>query len=863
MLELEEAGDAEAVLAAYQAQYPSLAVRLSKLAATRRQVQQSVDVTELPPRLGDFRLLDQVARGGMGQVFLAEEERLKRRVAVKVIHRHLCLGEYYARFVREQQVLARLHHTDIVPILAAGEVGPFQYFAMPYIEGATLQHVAAVAQQPICWPTGTAPDVSTMARIWRHGTAPAAPETVVLPGRLSLAAAPSEPGFCPPLSRAYFASVACMLADAADALHHAHEQGIVHRDVKPANIMVARDDKGEKCWVIDFGLAGFCRTPGAGDGAGRPPDLAPADGIAVSGIMGTPAYMAPEQWTDPAQVDARTDVWGLGATLYQMLTLRPAFAGATSGEVRHQVLSIAPPPPRQRVRRLSADLEAVCLHALHKHPHQRYPSAHALAEDLRCCARGEPPSVARRYRWRQAAWHARQHKGLIAVASALVLVVIGMVAGWGVLEKAQADAARREAKILQAQQLRLGEREAGWSAAAWEHVRAAAGIRADEVVKREAAATLAGLDAQLHKKFALGASSVAFDRSGKRLLMGGLTGQTARLWDSTAGTVIDSGRTGEGPVAFRGDGTAVQLVDDPETPGALLLWDVAGRKPIRRFTLPGDVAPAKRADTLLAMTPDAARVALAFLRPGEQGIVAVWDAASGKLLKTFDQPLSALALAPDGSVLAGGAADGQITVWTLANAGPPATLHGGRDSVWSLAFSPDPLRRLDDRSGGRSWLLAAGSAGGAVTIWDLFAGRARAFCHGSPWDVYALAFSPDGMTLASAGRSTGQLWDVATGRQLLAVPVGDWATSLAFAPDGRQLAAGTNNHFKAADSVAVVFALETGRGLDTLRGLGRPIARIRFSPDDRFVAALAHDWQVAIWDVRAAGCCTCWKFPKG
>ena len=170
------------------------------------------------------------------------------------------------------------------------------------------------------------------------------------------------------------------MIDAAEAVQHAHEAGIIHRDLKPSNLMV---DTSEHCWVLDFGLAGYLRAQANGETeatdsreATPGPDHSPAaDPPTVSGVLGTPGYMAPEQFHGRA--DARTDVWGLGVILYELLTLRRPF------ENRQQIESTDPPQPSDLVQSLPRDLEAICLKAIRKEPARRYQAALELAQDLR------------------------------------------------------------------------------------------------------------------------------------------------------------------------------------------------------------------------------------------------------------------------------------------------------------------------------------------------------------------------------------------------------------------------------------------------------------------------------------------------
>jgi eukaryotic-like serine/threonine-protein kinase len=861
--DFESAKDREEILARYCKLHPHLAERFQGRADMGRMLDTACSGRPEPPpkQLGEFRIVRRLGGGGMGEIYLAEHERLGREVAVKVIRPDRASPVARDRFQREQRALARLHQTHVVPIYAAGEDGPVHYFAMPFIKGAALHHVIRTARDlETAQPHGKTPTLGKLAeRAAESKHSPHGSSGGPSSGR------PGEAGEGPPaaqagrarhvnltLSREYFRSVAAALADVAEALQGAHQTGILHRDVKPGNLMI--DSRGH-CWVIDFGLAG-CLAGAATNGIEGDDRVLAAAPVTASAIAGTPQYMAPEQWTG-GKLDARTDVWGLGATLYELLTLRRAFDGSGPEEIRKKVLSTPPPSPRERVKGLPKDLEAICLKALQKEPTRRYQTAREFADDLRRWLRGEPAKVGP-MRWlRRAGWMVRQNKGLAAILAAMVLAVTGLAVGWGVAEKARANAAQREVLILETQKVRLTAREAGWSADAWELVRAAARIRADERLQREAAATLAGLDARTHKKFPHGASSVAWDRDGKRLLMGGLPGQVAQLWNRDTGQVIDSQHAGAGPVAFGEDGTPLQLVLHPRAQETLLLWDVARQQPVREFKLPATGV------TDLAMTPEGTFVSAAVSLPGGKALVTVWETRSGKVVKKIDQSVSALALAPDGTLVAGGAENGQIRIWSLSHDEPIATLQADRMSVQSLAFGRDPLRRMGDRSAEQAWLLAAGSAGGGVTIWDLQSRRRRAVCQGSGWGVYALAFSPDGATLGSAGHPNGRLWDVATGQQLLGLPVGDWATDLAFSADGQKLASCNDHRSAPQHSQVLVFDLEPGRGLRTFRGLVGQIARIQFSPDDRLLAALSSNWHVAIWDLDKGRLLHLLEVPKG
>ena len=371
--QLEQAADPAAVLKRCCDSHPQLAAECAALAEAHRLLARVRPDPEppLPARLGDFRLVRKIAWGGMGDVYEAVQEPFGRRVAVKTIRPLHVSGAVRARFLREQQVLADLHQTHIVPIFAAGCVGETHYFAMPYLHGATLQEILWDARQ--AHPMGGKPRLGAA-----HGTV------------------------------AYFQAVAALLADAAEAIAYSHERGILHRDLKPGNLLVA--DNGH-IWILDFGLAGYLAEEGR-DRRKPIPQAAqgehadPSSSLTSPGSLpGTLDYMAPEQLDGSA--DARTDVWGLGVVLYELLTLRRAYtsppasgvtepvAGDNARARRRQELAQPLAPPRQVVSKLPRDLEAVCKKCLDIKPASRYPSAQALADTCAASSGKQKPRLGR------------------------------------------------------------------------------------------------------------------------------------------------------------------------------------------------------------------------------------------------------------------------------------------------------------------------------------------------------------------------------------------------------------------------------------------------------------------------------------
>jgi WD40 repeat protein/tRNA A-37 threonylcarbamoyl transferase component Bud32 len=631
----------------------------------------------------------------------------------------------------------------------------------------------------------------------------------------------------------------------ARAMHYAHQHGVVHRDLKPANILLTGEGVPK---ITDFGLAKILE--------GEPGQTLPGT------IVGTPSYMAPEQAEGKArEVGPAADVYALGAILYELLTGRPPFRGASLLETLEQVRSEDPVPPSRLLPKLPRDLETICLKAMARAPARRYASAGALADDLRRFLNHEPIQARpvgpaeRLARW------CRRHPargGLVAAISALLVTVVVASVLVALASTAQERTRRREGLVRQLQVVRATPHVNGWSAEAWKLVTEAAGLGKDETLRTLAAATGAGLDARPGRHLErVSVSWMAFDASGTRLLLGGrgdVQGRPlegAKLWDLSADSLEVSWQAGPGPVAFRRDGTPVHLV--PRDGPSQFLWDLAGRRAVgecRFGPVPGQAAPSALARNeldfpVLTLSNDATLAAAATLAPGG-GRVAAWEAGSGRLLFQAEQQAGALAFAPAGNLLAGSDPQGSITLWSVPEGRVTATLPPAGVTVHCLAFSPDGRR------------LAVGDSAGAVTVWDVPARLPVTYCYGSHQDVYAVAFSPDGSLLASGGRGPVRLWDAATGRLVLSLQSAGLVTSLVFAPDAGRLVVGCKGPARVS-----VWDLDHDRGIQTLRGLTSQAAHLCLSEDGRSLAAVAHNWQVAVWDLETGSLRLLLPGPRG
>jgi eukaryotic-like serine/threonine-protein kinase len=300
-------------------------------------------------KLGDYRILREIGRGGMGIVYEAEQMSLGRHVALKMLGGQSLLDpRQLARFEREAKAAARLHHTNIVPVYGVGSADSLNYYAMQYIAGMGLDVVLAEMRK---LPQQATPSVEDVAR------AHSAEQVVTLPGQSSETGQRSDSG------RAYWQSVARVGVQVAEALHYAHQQGILHRDIKPSNLLL--DGQGT-VWVTDFGLA----------------KVHDSENLTQTGdIVGTLRYLAPERFN--GQGDQRSDLYSLGLTLYELLALRPAFDAEDRNQLVRQVMEAEPPRLGTLASHLPRDLETIVHKAISREPQDRYSSGQELAADLR------------------------------------------------------------------------------------------------------------------------------------------------------------------------------------------------------------------------------------------------------------------------------------------------------------------------------------------------------------------------------------------------------------------------------------------------------------------------------------------------
>jgi tetratricopeptide (TPR) repeat protein len=480
-------------LTEYTAKYPELAAEIRDLFPAMAVIEELGSVAAGPPgshaktatsdgaaprQLGEYRILREVARGGMGIVYEAVQESLGRHVALKVLpFQSLADACQLERFRREARAAAMLHHTNIVPVFGVGEHEGVHYFAMQFIRGQALDSVLhelrgrrrGEATDPGGFVEGPAfvgrcegegsPDLTVTlagglmtgrfpgdagAREARdalgEGQPPPAVPAGLTPGgsggpTTEVFGARSEWGSRSDMP--YFRSVARVGVQVAEALEYAHQQGIVHRDIKPSNLLL--DTQGT-VWITDFGLA---KAEGT-DELTSPGDL-----------LGTLRYMAPERFQGLA--DPRSDVYSLGLTLYEMVTLRPAFAADDRGQLIERMLHAEPPRPRQLEGRIPRDLETLILKAITREPQRRYQTAGELAEDLQRFL-ADRPIKARRSRWPERLVRLCRRNPLVAgltaaVAALLVVAVVVLAISNVMIRHEQAQTKGEKDRAEKAQKL--------------------------------------------------------------------------------------------------------------------------------------------------------------------------------------------------------------------------------------------------------------------------------------------------------------------------------------------------------------------------------------------------------------------------
>jgi WD40 repeat protein/serine/threonine protein kinase len=770
------------------------------------------------PRLRGYTIHGELGRGGMAVVYDAEQQALGRRVALKVLPALSGKNpERLARFQREVRAAARLHHTNIVPVFEVGQDEGVWFYSMQYIPGQPLSDILRDMRN-----RRPRKEISSSRTVADSST-----PTVHGPSQLSPDADP----------HGYFREVARMGQQVAEALACAHVHGVLHRDIKPANLL--RDDSG-RVWVADFGLA----------------KLADEDLTQSGAILGTLRYTAPEQIRGAP--DARSDIYSLGLTLYELLVLQPAFDAADHLQLLEQIASQEPRPPRSLDPRVPRDLETIVLKAIDKEPARRYATAADFAEDLRRWLADEPirarpiGHLERLVRW------CRRRPGLAALSGVLLLVTAVGFAG------------------------------VSWQ---WRQAVAARGVAENETEKAlnladELGAKNETLQRQIYRGH-ITAASAALRLNNTQSAIAALDAAPAkyRNWEwqhffsqlDTARQVLRGHADPVEAVAVHADG---RRIASASASGAICLWATATGRRIAEISGAARGGPSVVPRVFLEFTADGSRL----VSRGRDGILHVWDAQTGNALRALgstSEPIQGLALSHDGRRVAAIVKYRTLVVWDLATGEPVAALpiDTGPDFM-PVAYSSDGKH------------LAYSRTDRTVHVADLTTGQEVTVLRGMTGYVRALAFSPDGSRLATGSEypdDSVRLWNVATGEEVAELRGHkNLITCVLFSPDGSRLASGSTDHtvrlwdavnggplatlsghagatvqlaFNPTGTRLVSASLdqtlrlwngETGELITVLRGHVEDLSSVRFSADGKFLVSGSRDHTVRLWDVDLA-----------
>jgi WD40 repeat protein/serine/threonine protein kinase/tetratricopeptide (TPR) repeat protein len=916
--------------------FPALA-EMEQAREDQGDAEEDQEPEATPPlkQLGDFRVIRKVGHGGMGIVYEAEQVSLGRHVALKVLPQRMKMlldATHKRRFKREAQAAAKLHHTNIVPVFGVGEHDGIPYYAMQFIRGLGLDEVmdemrrmqpGAAAILPAD-KRATRTDISAaeVARSLLTGSLPAADQadqdggppanapqqeaatgllTVDLPAggsseppaadtswpnRLSdsfslsssslRVTVPSDASRSKHGKLTYWQRVAHIGIQVADALQYAHRQGVLHRDIKPSNLLL---DLRGTVWVTDFGLA-------------KADDH---QNLTQTGeILGTLRYMPPEAFEGRA--DARGDIYSLGLTLYELLTLRPAFVERDRAKLIKCVTTEEPP----RVDRLNAsvprDLATIVHKAIDREPRHRYQAAEDLGADLQRFIDDEPIQ-ARRTSALERTWRWCKRRPAVAGLSALLAMLLAAAAVTGSLAavhfrnvaeqesqlKADADEARsqavREAEISRQRLVRLNVLRGTQlvdsgdlpGAAVWfaEALRLDQGDPQAEAPHRLRIAsawaqsprpTGAWFDNRLRRAVFSPDGRYVASRTGVELDEMDQMPPDARLLqvrDTATGRPV-AGSFSHGEVVshmgFSNDARRVWSISQTRLAGEgdapdigqpeVASWDLASGKPVH--------APVKLPDcgriSMAAANPDASRCLLVALRldekdgrvknlrSGKRAVVMV-DLHAGKVL--WQRELQVIgrevAFAPDGRralVLTNPA-----QVVDTETGEPAVTLRPGgaqTDFLISGQFSPDGNRVM--LTGYKAW------------VWDVPTGERLPFVlEHAGITIKQAHFSPDGKRILTTGWYDLRLWDAATGKPLTELMQhGADIASVQFTPDGRRLVVAGN------DGMVSIWTANSGLSASAPLCHGNSVLDAHVSADGRHIATASEDGGVRTWDLAAA-----------
>jgi WD40 repeat protein/serine/threonine protein kinase len=893
----------------YAVRYPEAAPVLRKVLAALALLEQSLSgaaaataETPLTGILGDFRILGEVGRGGMGIVYEAVQVSLGRRVALKVLPFAAALdSRQLQRFRIEAQAAAHLHHQHIVPVYGVGCERGVHYYAMQYIEGHTLaaliRQLRRLAGLETADPSASAASASALASDLVSGRWAPAKSKGDEAVRSCAREQPTGPYPCtspphhlttPPSlnvtaptavfstdhsanSRAFFRTVAHLGVQAAEALEHAHTKGIIHRDIKPANLLI--DTRGN-LWITDFGLARMLSEAG----------------LTMTGdLLGTLRYMSPEQaLAKRAPLDHRTDIYSLGVTLYELLTLRPAYDGGDRQEILQQIAFEEPRLPRRLNKAIPAELAIIIGKAMGKSAAERYATAQELADDLQCFLEHKPIRAKKPTLLDWTRKWARRHQGAVATGIGGLIMAVGILTVSTLVTLSWYRTAVTNlyhARVGQARALRQA-RGTGYRSQALDLLKQAMALPTPEKnlteLRNEAVACMGdfvGLKPTTWDDFTADIRCMALQPNGAQVAMGLEDGNLLVRDRTTGDTVAElpGHRTAVVSLSFAADGKRMASADrdgkiqvwqmkaadawdlqrtiaidgpkisthylTPPTVAAALspdghhlavcssdqarvfLWSLADETPVVRLE-----ARAGESLRCLAFSPDGGLLATGYYRARGHGI-SVWDVASRQLRPAVPSYFAVVhvVFSPDGHMLGaaflGGAAFYDTATFQLRRS-------ESTDCAFSVAFSPD------------SQVVAApGRHAGAIVLWDMVRDRELARLQ-HPEHVEFVAWSTDGKALVAAAPRSVCIWNLAGAEEKLILRGHDGSMGLAFSPDGKLLASG-------GDLTVKIWDATNGKIVQHLTGFRETPGKLASSPDGCMLAAGEYgNGAVRIWDTR-------------
>ena len=723
--------------------------RIGRLTSPLRSAVAASMSLENGCHIGDFVIGRELGRGGMGIVYEAEQLSLHRHVALKVLPLVAALDSHtLKRFNNESQAAASLEHPHIVPVYTVGFDQGVHYFAMQLIDGVSLAE-------------------SAKARFDSKSNTEAC------------------------------RTIADWGVQAAEALHHAHREGIVHRDIKPSNLLV---DRTGKLWVTDFGLA----------------RIQACDDVTVTGDMvGTLRYMSPEQLDDSHVADHRSDVYSLGTTLYEILLQRPAFTADSRGRLIHQILNGRPDRPRTHNRLVPLDLETIILKAMDKEPENRYTDANTLAQDLRRFSNGSPV-LARRTRMTELLkrWATQNPlpAGLAATVFALLLLLTVTTA---FMNTRLAEHARNESNAAEQKIQQIYAKDIKSAQVA---------LKSGDLLKCERI---------LQSNYPIQGE---LDRRGFEWFY---------LWQQSHAFNVKVQQ--HGLAVYSGDVSPnAELLATGSFPGRVTLWDISSGKRVSRLKGHGQRVMG------LKFVEDGKTI----LSASRDGTVRRWIVASGKCTSTInvdedvtprlrglvdcdftdDGSLAVVSIGRELSVPTPGSA-AEVSIWNLENESLTSTVTGLHEK---------PVVQISPNQD----ILALGDHSGTVRILDIKSGKERNRVRAHDGLVLDLTFSPDGQRLATSGetragkQSLGQIrtWNAANWQMVSEFSLQDGAAfSMAYSPDGETLALGSRK------GTVSIWRTQDQQLVHSFPAHTQVVTWLCFSPDGQTLCTGSADTSSRIW----------------